>query len=143
MKPHAAPAPLGFLLITLVLAGGCAFDISHVEQLPVNYAAAMGSEDESFTLVQPVTAKLGTGFPTRLNGGTRWRMVGHTEYGKVFATKDQILTVEASNIYEAQLVVADQSITGFYLPVEKKFVRVKQLIRIETQPPTLTPAKSP
>jgi hypothetical protein len=55
-------------------------------------------------------------------------------YGEVFATKDQIVTVEASNIYEAQLIVANRCIVGFYLPVEKKFVPVSQSNPIETKP---------
>ena len=84
-------------------------------------------------LVHEVKATLGTTYPTRLKAGTRWRQVGTTEHGAVFATQDQIVTVEDSNIHEARLVVSDDVIKGFYLPVEKTFVPVNHPIRIHTQ----------
>jgi nitrogen regulatory protein PII-like uncharacterized protein len=43
------------------------------------------------------------------------------------------VTVEASNIYEAQLIVSNQCITGFYLPVEKMVTPVSPPIHIEMQ----------
>jgi hypothetical protein len=121
------------MMVCVIFLAGCAFDISYVKQLPATFTASTNNV-ESFVLDRPVKATLGTGFPTRLNAGTRWQQVGETEYGKVFATKDQVVTVEASNIYEAQLVVSNQFITGFYLIVENKFAPVTRPIRIETQP---------
>lgn len=112
---------------------GCAFDISHVRLVPVSFAPMTGSA-QSFVLNQDLKVGLGTSFPTRLKAGTCWRQVGTTEYGEVFATKDQIVTVEASNIYEAQLAVSNRCITGFYLPVDKKFAPVSHPIPIQTKP---------
>jgi hypothetical protein len=134
MKSASTLAMAGSFLIAWAAGAGCAFDISHVALLPVNYAPETGAEVSGFVLLQDVTVKLGTGFPTHLKAASRWRMVGRTEFGDVYATADQILTVEASNIYEAQMVVADHNIPGVYLPVEKKFVQVSQPIRISTQP---------
>jgi hypothetical protein len=125
-KPH-------LMAICILLLAGCAFDISYVRQLPITFTPSTNAV-ESFVLDQDVRATLGTGFPTKLKAGTRWHQVGNTEYGKVFASKDQIVTVEASNIYEAQLVVSNQFINGFYLIVEKKFAPVTRPIHIEIQP---------
>lgn len=116
---------------TLLLAG-CAFDVSYVEKTPATFTSVTGTAPD-FVLQKDVKVGLGTGFPTRLKSGTRWHQVGTTEYGTVFATKDQIVTVEASNIYEAQLIVSNQCITGFYLPVEKKVTPVSSPIQIEIQ----------
>jgi len=112
---------------------GCAFDITHVKQQPATFAAVSGMTN-GFILSHDVKATLGTGYPTRLKSGTRWQPVGVIAQGTVFETKDQIVTVEASNIHEAQLVVSNGFITGFYLPVEKTFAPSKSPIRIETQP---------
>ena len=124
-------------LLGLALAGlflnGCAFDISHVRLVPVSFAALTGPA-QSFVLNQDLKVGLGTSFPTHLKAGTRWHQVGTTEFGDAFATKDQIVTVEASNIYEAQLVVSNRCITGFYLPVDNKFAPVSHPISIETKP---------
>jgi hypothetical protein len=118
---------------TLLLLSGCAFDVSHVKQRPASFTPSV-APTKSFALDRDIKATVGSGFPTRLKAGTRWVQVGQTEYGAVFATKDQILTVESSNMYEAQLVVADGAITGFYLPVEKTFVAVSPRIPIQTNP---------
>ena len=131
-SPIAALALLPLLGAGLLLLAGCAFDLVHVKQIPVSYTTSAGTAKE-FVLVREVKAALGTSYPTRLKAGTRWREVGNTEHGAVFATQDQIVTVEDSNIHEARLVVSDDFIKGFYLPVEKTFVPVKHPIRIETQ----------
>lgn len=117
----------------LAFLTGCAFNISHVKQLPVSLTVQTDAAPE-FVLLQDVRAKLGTGYPTTLKRDTRWQAVGRTEYGTVFVTKDQIVTVEESNIHEAQLVVSNQCISGFYFPVEQKFAPVTRPIPIETRP---------
>ena len=93
----------------------------------------MTGTSPDFVLQREVKVGLGTGYPTRLKSGTRWHQGGITEHGTVFATKDQIVTVEASNIYEGQLIVSNQCITGFYLPVEKMVASVSKPIHIEIQ----------
>jgi len=108
---------------------GCAFDVSYVKKTPATFMVAKASLPD-FVLQQDVKVGLGTGFPTRLNRGTHWHQVGSTELGAVFVTQDQIVTVEASNIYEAQLIVSNQCITGFYLPVEKMAAPVSPPIHI-------------
>ena len=118
-------------VVTAILWTGCAFDITEVNQRPATFVSNTGENLESFTLVKDVKARLGTGFPTRLQAGTRWQEVGSTQYGKVFSTKDQVVTVEAADIYEADLVVSNQFITGFYLLVEKTFAPVTSPIPIQ------------
>ena len=119
------------LALAFVLTGGCAFDVSHVRQQPAQFAAVAAPARE-FTLNREVKAKLGTGFPTVLKAGTRWRQVGRIAQGEVFATSDQIVMVEASNNYEAQLVVVAGCVAGFYLPVERTFVASTKPIALET-----------
>jgi hypothetical protein len=112
-----------------IMPVGCAFDLSSLNQHPATFVSKTDGA-ESFTLEREVKAHLGTGFVTRLNAGTHWHEVGSTEFGKVFATRDQIVTVEASDIYEAELVVSNQCITGFYLVVEKTFTPVTRPIPV-------------
>ena len=120
------------LFIACLLLAGCAFNLVSVKQVPTTCTAVTGTP-ETFVLCADVKAKLGTSFPTHLKAGTRWHQVGDTDYGAVFATPDQIVAVEASHIHEAQLVVSNRVITGFYLPVEKTFAPVTHPISIETK----------
>jgi hypothetical protein len=64
---------------------------------------------------------LGTGYSRVIKDGTKWDYVGTIENGDVYNTKDQVLTVEASNIHEAYIVISSGKLIGFYLPVEKTF----------------------
>ena len=127
LKPYHLSLFTACLLLT-----GCAFNLVSVKQVPTTCTAVTGTP-ENFVLCAEVKAKLGTSFPTHLKAGTRWHQVGETEYGAVFVTPDQIVAVEASHIYEAQLVVSNRVITGFYLPVEKTFAPVTHPISIETK----------
>ena len=130
MKPITRS--LSLPVVCLLFLAGCAFNLVSVKQSPVSCTPVVGTP-QNFVLSQDVKAKLGTSFPTRLKAGTRWHQVGITEFGDVFATRDQVVTVEASNIHEAQLVVSNRVITGFYLPVEKTFAPVTQPVAIETK----------
>jgi len=61
--------------------------------------------------------------------------VGRIEQGEVYKTKDQVVTVEASNMYEAQLVLSGSLVVGFYLPVERTFTAADPPQQIQRTPP--------
>ncbi len=119
---------VGALIIAMLV--GCAFDIVSVKQKPAAFTAT--TEPSSFSLAKEVKAKLGTGFPTILKANTTWKQVGTTEFGKVFSTQDQVVKVEASNIHEAQIVVTNDALAGFYLPVERTFAPLSKPIPLQT-----------
>ncbi len=107
------------LLVIVLLVAGCAFDVVQLKQQPAVFTPA--TDSPSFVLAKQTEVRLGTGFPTLLKAHSTWSQVGAIDQGKVYATKDQVVKVEASNIHEARIVVANQSLVGFYLPVEKTF----------------------
>jgi hypothetical protein len=75
----------------------------------------------SLRLTRPVSVPLSTGYSTRLRADTRWDLVGNLPQGDVYKTRDQIVTVEGSDIHEAYIVVSQGSLVGFYLPVKRTF----------------------
>jgi hypothetical protein len=115
-----------YLLLPLVccsaLLAGCPFDVIRVEQTPATLVSAP-SPKPSFVLEQDVSIDLGFGYKRALRKGTRWTYVGTIASGDVYKTTDQVLTVEASNIHEAYIVVEDRKLVGFYLPVERTYTR--------------------
>jgi len=110
------------------LVAGCAFDVVHVKQAPTSFTSGEG---KAFKLDREVKVNLGTGFPTTLKAGTVWTLAGSSQHGDVYRTRDQVVKVEASNIYEAFIVVADESLVGFYLPVEETFAPIKKPIELQ------------
>ena len=103
---------------------GCAFDVIHVEQIPANIQSD-SSCDISFVLSKNVDINLAGGYKRTLKQGTRWSCVGRIAQGDVYRTKDQILTIEASNVFEAYIVLSSEKLVGFYLPVEHAFSPLK------------------
>ena len=111
------------LLLTLCLSlvlNACAFDVLKIKQIPteLNADASCGND---FVLTQDMKISAGSGYTRVLKKGTRWNCVGTISQGSVYKTKDQILTIEASNVYEANIVVLDEKIVGYFLPVENSF----------------------
>lgn len=123
------PISPSFWLMILLSISGCAFDVSFVKTVPASFIADTGCRDQ-FVISGDQRIEMGTGFPTKLRQGTKWRCVGHVEGGDVFGTTDQIVTVEASNIYEALIVARGDQLTGFYLPIEKRLAPVVPSIKL-------------
>lgn len=105
------------LIITL---SACAFDLVHIGKQDRQIETQIPSLT-SFRLEKEVTVKLNIGYSRTLQKDTTWTYVGTIPEGDVFKTNDQILTVEASNIYEAYIVVSSGKLIGFYLPVEHAY----------------------
>ena len=101
------------------------FDIVSVPQAPTQFTPVAG-KGESFVLREAHYVSIGTFFQTILEAGTKWVMIGRIPEGAVYRSDDQVLTVEASNIHEAALVVDGGEVVGFYLLVEKTFCPAQQ-----------------
>jgi len=103
-----------------LLLNACAFDIVRVKQIPVSLESSHNPKS-SLELQEEATVRMESGYSRTLKAKTRWEYVGKISNGDVFKTKDQVLTVEASNIYEAYIVISSEKLVGFYLPIEKSF----------------------
>ncbi len=118
----------------IVGATGCAFDVIQIRQVPATLEPVSDPAPE-WTLSQDVNIRLREGFPVLLKAGAAWRAIGRIAQGDVYRTDDQVLTVEASNIYEAALVLKADVVVGFYLIVEHTFtaadpqVEIKRVVR--------------
>jgi hypothetical protein len=126
---HAAKGALASAL--LLFLSGCAFDILHEKQIPTSFEAVTANA-RTVTLTAEARIPIqGTTYRTTLKQGTRWTQVGRIPEGDVFATADQVVTVEGSNIHEAQLVISGNSAVGFYLPVEKAFSPAQEPVPLQ------------
>ena len=109
--------------------GASAFDVIHVEQ----HSARLESLDatwEPFEMVANVNVDIGSVYHRVLKKGTKWRSVGHLPQGDVYTTSDQVLTVEASNVQEAYIVIERRRLVGLYLPVEKTLSPLRQRMEL-------------
>ena len=114
------------LLVFGVLLSGCA---PSIVLTPVELSPPPGdAEVSNFRLDRNVPIEFSTGYRRTLKRGTRWQLVGTLEEGHVFEPTDSVFTVEGRHIREAYIVVRDDELVGFYLPVEDAFVAVPEPI---------------
>jgi hypothetical protein len=117
---------------TMLCLIGCAFDLVSVKQVPTKLDTGQPPKNP-FVLGKEASADLGTSFNTILKQNTKWQFVGVIPEGDVYKTRDQVLTVEASNIHEAYIVVSSGNLVGFYLPVEKTFAPISGKMELAIQ----------
>jgi hypothetical protein len=111
------------LLLLVLLCGGCAFDIAHVRYQPAQLSAQQDL-DKFIIFKNDVSINDAGCYERILRKNTKWQMIGSIREGNVFKSLNQVLTLECSNVHEAYLVVLDNRLVGFYLPVEKGFVKL-------------------
>ena len=122
---------VGFLVVLAVigLIVGCAFDLADVKYRPALLESA--ANEETFTLAADIPIQgAPCNFSRSLRKGSRWFAVGKLAEGIVYRSRDQVLTVECSNVFEAYLVVTAERLVGFYLPVEKGFSPLSKPIQL-------------
>ncbi len=124
---------MGLLGLLFVFISGCAFDLAHIQFEPTTIEAPL-DENKSFVIQKDIKlTNLPCGYSRMLRKGTKWTCIGTVEKGAVFKSADQSFTLECSNVFEAYLVVQDDNLTGFYLPVQDGFVQIKKPVTIITQ----------
>ena len=89
-----------------------------MQAAPIVSEPTMGSP---ITLQASVKGSSSEGYARTLRRETRWRKIGAIPQGDVLKPLDTILTVEATHVREAYIVVKQNKWVGFWLPVEKAF----------------------
>ena len=129
MVRHVMVIPLliGFVAV------GCAFDIAHVSSKPTQFTP-QHEASKAFVIKDAVQiAQAPCGYERTLRQGTNWDLVGTIPEGEVYKPRDQVLTVECSNVFEAYLVVSEDFLVGFYLPVEGEFVSIPEKLELPVE----------
>jgi len=109
---------------------GCAFDLAHVKYQPARIEAAKNDSAAFKLLADTPIQGAPCGYSRTLRKNTRWEPVGTLPEGIVYRSREQTLTIECSNVFEAYLVVDGIHLVGFYLPVEKGFSALKKTIQL-------------
>ncbi len=123
------------LLITIgaFFFTACAFDLAHVTYTPTSLQPTQHTT-RTLVLADEVSLTETPCFSRSLRKNTRWDQGGAIAEGDVFRSQDQVLTLECSNIHEAYLVIADDKLVGFFLPVERGFVPYSPAMRVPIEP---------
>jgi hypothetical protein len=108
------------LFCTLFL--GCAFDIAKIKYDHTQFAPVSESP-RHIILKDSLEIREGPCqyYSRTLRQGTIWDYAGTIPQGQVYKPRDHVFTIECSQVYEAYLVLINDLMIGFYLPVEGGF----------------------
>ncbi len=121
-----------FYLLSFVLfiIAGCAFDLAHISS-DLTVMRPNDGIKKIFRIIEDTKIKdPPCGYHRTLNKDSKWELIGDIPEGEVYKSSNQILTIECSNVFEAYIVVVDGYLTGFYLPVQKGFVQLRNKIKL-------------
>jgi hypothetical protein len=118
------------LLLVWLVAAGCAFDVYHLSSTPTKFTQQIEAPRSFIIKDDVLITRAPCGYKRTLRENTRWDLCGTIPEGEVYKSRDQVLTVECSHVYEAYLVVSNGFLTGFYLPVEKEFVSISEKMEL-------------
>lgn len=75
-----------------------------------------------FRLGRTVEIRLPSGYRRVLQGGSRWRLMGHLPQGGVYRPVGTVFSIEGRQVHEAYLVIdPNDALAGFYLPGEARY----------------------
>ena len=80
--------------------------------------------------VHPIQLQLDGGYERLIPAKTEFIEVGRLREGTVLRPTRHVLTVEGAHVHEAYLVVSDDMIVGFYLPVERAFAPLDHRVKV-------------
>ena len=106
------------ILLTVLALGACALE---VKRRPALLTAVAPQPTETIEVLDDVSISVGVGYQRVIPRGSAWTRVGRVAEGDVYKPLDRVFTVEGAHVHEAYLVLADDRVVGFYLPVEQAF----------------------
>jgi hypothetical protein len=122
----STPAKSLIVALALVMATGCA-----VQQQQTRFSPLSSQQiSRPARLQQQIDIRLNTGYSRSLKGGSLWTDIGSVSEGEVYKPFQDVFTLEGAHIHEAYLVVANNTLTGFYLPAEQTFSPLDQKVSI-------------
>lgn len=90
-----------------------------VVRAPADFVALSQAQARRIVIVRPAEITLESGYRRTINAGVVLLEVGIVSAGHVFKPVNTVFTVEGKHMHEAYLVLRNERVVGFYLPVEK------------------------
>lgn len=109
-------------LAAMVALAGCAHNVTSgsITASLVPTKVGLGNDVKK---TNAVTLTLESNYQRTIEKDSTWVKVGSVNQGDVYKRVGDVFTVEGQNVHEAYLVVARNSLVGFYLPLEKAFLK--------------------
>lgn len=113
------------LALAVALATGCASEIQR--HATVLSAVSSPSASPTIEIAEDAMIEIHTGYHRVIPAGSVWEVTGRLSQGLAYKRRNGVFTLEGAHIHEAQIVLEDRHLVGFYLPVEQAFSPSKRI----------------
>ena len=79
------------------------------------------AERKWIEVVEDAQIVLASGYGRTLPAGSLWELRGNVPQGAVYRRSNGVFTIEGAHVHEAYIVVSNDQLVGFYLPVERAY----------------------
>ncbi len=118
---HTQAVRCAFALVAALSVSACM-----VTQAPIPSGLVVSAEPSLvYRLSAPVTVSAASAENMLLREGTTWMRTGSIPQGDVFHTQDQVVIVNSFHVFEADIVVKDEKVVGYFNPVGRSFVAAR------------------
>lgn len=104
-----------------------------VVSVPATLAPHAGAA--TFQIKTGVRFTLPTGYSRELPAGSSWQATGRLPQGIVYRPLNTVFTIEGRQAHEAQLVIDNGRLVGFYLPAEGRYSSLDVPIQLPLKEP--------
>ena len=120
VNPYTYLRGMKLLVCSLLLLSGCV-----AQQIRLSETLRPPeTTSQSFVLLEPASLSAFGSRRQVLREGTTWLAVGELDRGTVFKSKDQVVTVNSYNVYEAGILVREMQVVGYYIPSTESIVEI-------------------
>ncbi len=102
---------------------GCA---SEIVKTPAKFSAIEPDKMKLIQIQKDTKVSSSSGYTKVIKGGSIWKLIGEIEEGNVYKIMNDIFIVEGAHIHEANIVIKDQILVGYYIPVLEKFSKAPE-----------------
>ena len=118
MKSVTFRSRIAVFAVIAGITGGCASEIVRSDAI---LSPIVASNPRTLQIAEEAVVSSSSGYQRVLPAGSIWELRGTIPQGSVYRRVNDVFTVEGAHIHEAYLVISDDRLVGYYLPVERAF----------------------
>jgi len=103
---------------SFALLGGCASEVVRIAE-PLQ--AVSEAERKWIEITEDAQIVFASGYGRTLPAGSLWEHRGNVRQGAAYRRIKGVFTIEGAHVHEAYIVISNDQLVGFYLPVEQAY----------------------
>ena len=112
-----------FIFLIFLFMHGCA---PEVVKSPTEISLASSEQPKTIQIVDKTVVTFSSGYSEIIKSGSTWKLVGTIPQGDVYKIVDDVFIIEGAHIHEANIVINNGELVGYYLPALKSYSEARE-----------------